>query len=626
MEYNEDHELHSQFAKVEEDERRSNIERIVTSYRHPWDIYAELLQNSIDAIFEAKQTLYPNKPEWKGKIEIVVDSEKRSLKISDNGIGIPPERISEVIVLGRSLKRENSQGGRYGFMGYGLTFVAFQSSYIKIESTYQEQKSSRSYKDLYAYVFKNEALPDAVENATPKNVKDSHGTTIYIDFDSAYPKLPQAMQDDLDKVFGYYVKNPKLFECILRTRTAVGNTECFFGNKPPCDIEVIAHLNGKEVEVPFKYLDLLEVLEESGIKPDRCRKLSDFEQMIGLTESDPLAEQDRKRKVPAIWYATKDPLEIGERDPKIKANFYIFVTSKTYLNSYNDNILKLKDETIEGLSNGVILSLDGMPTSIRLDNWSHSSYLPFTVIVDAQYLRKDLDAGRKGITSYRATQLLLKAERLIKEKKLDRYRRYVIDATRPLEVRGIGNAKDLMEDKVNKNKKKIGTTFSQQWFPPQEEQEIIALFMELVGMGKICGYYLMMLSGYEQYDGLFTYMLKRAEDTVYHKTNRPFGVPDENFPGDGRIYKKLLVEFKLDLESIYDDVRHNKKNLREIDLIVCWDADEGKIQTWGDELIGMDKKERFFDGVTHKLKSSEIADEIPVICLKAFLDKIGYSP
>ena len=33
-------------------EIRSNIERIVTSYRHEWDIYTELLQNSADAIID----------------------------------------------------------------------------------------------------------------------------------------------------------------------------------------------------------------------------------------------------------------------------------------------------------------------------------------------------------------------------------------------------------------------------------------------------------------------------------------------------------------------------------------------------------------------------------------------
>ena len=298
MEYNENHELHYHFAQVEAGERRSNIERIVTSYRHPWDIYAELLQNSIDAIFEAKQTLYSNQPEWKGKIEIIVDSKTRSLRISDNGIGIPPERIAEVIVLGRSLKRENNQG-RYGFMGFGLTFVAFQSSCIKIESVYQGQKSSRSYRDLYAYVFKDEDLPDAAENTTPENVKESHGTTVYIDFDSASRELPQAIQDDLEKVFGSYVETPKLFECILRTRTAVGNTECLFDKKPPCDIEIIAHLNEKEVKVPFRYLDLLEVLEESNITS--IYKLSDFERLMEVTSREQAAARERKRKVDAIW-------------------------------------------------------------------------------------------------------------------------------------------------------------------------------------------------------------------------------------------------------------------------------------------------------------------------------------
>lgn len=44
--------LKEELSKQQTSQIRSNIERIISSYRHVWDIYTELLQNSADAIIE----------------------------------------------------------------------------------------------------------------------------------------------------------------------------------------------------------------------------------------------------------------------------------------------------------------------------------------------------------------------------------------------------------------------------------------------------------------------------------------------------------------------------------------------------------------------------------------------
>lgn len=40
--------LEEELSKQQLSQVRSNIERIISSYRHVWDIYTELLQNSAD--------------------------------------------------------------------------------------------------------------------------------------------------------------------------------------------------------------------------------------------------------------------------------------------------------------------------------------------------------------------------------------------------------------------------------------------------------------------------------------------------------------------------------------------------------------------------------------------------
>lgn len=638
------HELREAFSITDDEERRSNIERIIKSYRHPWDIYGELIQNSVDAIFQAKEILHANSPRWKGKIKITVNSKKRSIEIEDNGIGIPPDKIGQVIVFGRSLKRPGQQS-KYGFMGFGLTFVAFQSSYLKIESSYIEsgknkgKKSQRSYRNLYSYIFKKEDLPDAENKTDIEDVKD-HGTKIDVQF----PIDEDAFQDrqlDIDKLF-YYCANLKLFEYILRTKTAIGNTDHLFGKQPICDIIITVDTTETTLNIPFKYLDISEILEK-GLKEkkDRFKSIFDYQQLIELTKSHPKAQQLQSRRVPAIWYATENPVEIGERPP-IKVDYYIFATSQERIKRYNREVLKLHNGDVECLSNGVFLSLDGMPSSIRLDSWPDFYYSQFTIIVDAKSIKKDLEAGRKGISNYRKKQLLEKAEQLLLEKNFIKYRGYIEDIIKPTENNH--NCKDQMIRDVIEKKRRIMTKkangifriseqieLSQQWFPPIEEQEVIALFMELIGKKRLQGYYLQKISTNDQYDAIFEYKLKYYEglkepdSPAYHEVDRPLGIKKEKFLEeiDNEIYhEKLIVEFKKTLNSIYKDIHDKKKDLRDIDLLVCWAGDSQTIyDETGDELLEIDISQRDLDGITHQLWSVDARKNIPVICLKTFLEK-----
>lgn len=640
------HELKESFSIIDDEERRSNIERIIKSYRYPWDVYAELIQNSVDAIFDAKKQLHLDSPRWKGKIEITVEPEKRRLVIEDNGIGIPPEKIGQVIVFGKSFKRAEQQS-RHGFMGYGLTFVAFQSSFINLESSYidvdthknQGKKSRRTYRNLYTYVFKKEELPDAEAKPAPQDTK-FHGTKIEIQF----PNDREAFHDrqlDIDTMLNY-ANNSNLFEYIMRTKTAIGNTDKLFNNKPICDIDIIIHCNGNTLKIPFNFLGLTEVLKKVGINEDRCKSLSDFLKLLELTESEPKQEKDRRRRVQAIKYANETPTQVGERLP-IECNYYIFATSKERINRFNREILNLNNSDIEALSNGIFLSLDGMPTSIRLDSWPESYFSQFTILVDAKSIKTDLDAGRKGISDYRKKQLVQKAEEILKNKNFIRYRRYIAEASNAsLPNSSSSNSRDSMKRDVRDQKIRISFDLPQesqpyqhsqlpqefqlpqQWLPPIEEQEVIALFMELIGNKSLQGYYLMKLSTYDRYDGLFEYRLPYSEYSAKKNCDNPLNILEETFFGfkDEEIYyDDLIVEFKYKLDSIYDDIRDKRKDMRDINLLVCWEMDFNKIKDQGDELTEIAQERRSLDGVTHELDSLDANRKIPVICLKTFLEK-----
>ena len=97
---------------------RSMIEGVLESYENPWDLLAELAQNSMDAI----RARDPDK----GSISIEIDQKKARVIWSDNGCGIDPNEIGELFVLYGTNKRGNPD--MIGEKGVGIKFVIFSSS------------------------------------------------------------------------------------------------------------------------------------------------------------------------------------------------------------------------------------------------------------------------------------------------------------------------------------------------------------------------------------------------------------------------------------------------------------------------------------------------------------------
>src|SRR5882762_7729648 len=132
---NQPNQLLQEVERMNLEQVRSNIERIIASYRHLIDIFAELIQNSTDAIIDKFGFAHMEQ----GNISLEVWPNERKLAVRDNGVGIAEPDLSSVLVNGKSLKRERNTG-RYGFMGFGLTFVGFQTVYFKIESIHNGRK------------------------------------------------------------------------------------------------------------------------------------------------------------------------------------------------------------------------------------------------------------------------------------------------------------------------------------------------------------------------------------------------------------------------------------------------------------------------------------------------------
>src|SRR5688572_13441243 len=104
------------FAPRDEDSYRDEARNILDSYAHPWDVLAELAQNAVDAIDQARQGSAPGKH----TIEVEIDQALRSVRVLDSGIGITDEDLRKVLRPHFSRKRGRSLRGE---KGVGLTYI-----------------------------------------------------------------------------------------------------------------------------------------------------------------------------------------------------------------------------------------------------------------------------------------------------------------------------------------------------------------------------------------------------------------------------------------------------------------------------------------------------------------------
>jgi hypothetical protein len=193
-------------------------------------------------------------------------------------------------------------------------------------------------------------------------------------------------------------------------------------------------------------------------------------------------------------------------------------------------------------------------------------------MIDARdNISRELDAGRKGISVHRRDQIMRFVVEELSKLNLRRYSKYVVGSQPP---------PNPFEDERKEYTKaferltKRRSPHTSLYIPPAEEQEVIALFFELVGRGTLPGYFARMLSAYRTYDALVEYELRASGDTLYDRNLNPLGVLQQTFDlRDGVLSRDdSLVEFKTSLTDLYDDIRKvgHAKDTRDLDLLVCW--------------------------------------------------------
>jgi hypothetical protein len=145
---------------------------------------------------------------------------------------------------------------------------------------------------------------------------------------------------------------------------------------------------------------------------------------------------------------------------------------------------------------------------------------------------------------------------------------------------------------------------------PTREQDVIALFHEMIAGGVIRGISIMSTNEHSTYDGLFrvTFQLEDEELYRYDSGLNPLGVSDDVVSSlHGRVTEPRVLEYKYSLDGLIEDFSDQDKNINDVDLCVAWET--GKLYESRYNISSLlsddNADQRQYHGVTHVLEDLE---------------------
>lgn len=672
-------------SKIEQD-LKNRIQDILRCYRNFWDPYGELLQNSVDSINrryriyndeqfylynqirEERNIELDSDESYTGKILIEVWPHERKIRLSDNGTGIEKEKIEKIILPEGTDKK---RGKEYGYKGKGLTYAAFISTAFKLETKYFLDPNTYGLEldGLFNWIadesqtlnFPNAPLPDTIHLESELN---PYNTVVTLSLDDNYAQKFSAVSS-IDNAF-HLLTNTILTEsfCILlRTKTAIGNTKYLFNKQPIVPIDIRLKVHGEDAtiyneEIPYKYYHPKE--------HDDIKYLAyEFSNYVTVEKN----KAGFDGKFYALSYAKTDQT-IGLRAPYVNADLHLTVISSGRLSKLNET-LELDDTLRDaGFNYGVHLSIDGMPTGIRIDDWDTKGAINkrYFVIADCELaIGEELDAGRKGISYTRAQQISNKAFDMRQDKVKDKDGNNIGDKLRDYASKelligdppaiGLGFGDEVLDDFEERVKKsRLDMAADNNIFPerlafvrknsslvrlPRTEEEVRTLFHEFLAKDIIKGYRTIYdAASRAEYDAALDYSIDIADENV--EPLDILGVAQKHVNPLKRVkigkleyinmYKNLnlsefglCTEFKFSLDSLMYDITRGdtSKCSKKLDIVIVWDHNISPSYSEHYTIAPILLNNRIWHSSTHRLSIlSPEATNIVCISLSDIVDQL----
>lgn len=603
---------------------RRVVENILKSYTGYFDAFSELIQNALDAI-DARRRADGNG--YHPCLWVDIDVKNKRLRVTDNGVGM--DRAKFLYCFRPNVSFKNRRESR-GHKGVGATFLAYGYSVITLHSKQANEalaarlRNGRQWADDVGQHYDRPKLEKIPFNVAELETSPS-GTSVEIVIgDGQRPNLAWLNATRADQWATVLRARTPLGGVYLKAAGKVTRTKVFVRVVDPSG-------NATQVDImdpEYLYPHEIEFLQ-------RVQSIRDIQNALALLKGDPNEQMrvipEEFKRLDAAWEIWDKSDILNEDNPFLRDldsgqveliqrhNVIIYgcfvSTAKTWTKWRDESLQINKNSDI--LRGGLIIASDHMVQGDRLiiPLTSAIGYQANTHII-VHFEDGNPDMGRKAFQP----ELKSLAEDLSK-RVVDIFKKYISlmreDAGNPIQSasRELQNwllAQELWRSQ-NPLEYKDGDLSLAFMSAPQSEQDVIALFHELIGMSVVRGYGIYATSENFRYDSL---ILTEYPDQCYAfdiNTNRlGVALPQiANGPSGA-----MILEYKFNMDGLIADFDKEVKYARDIGLCVCWELGTSYKEHYSIEslLIGSNGSDRVFYGSTHKIYKDR-SPEFEVICL-----------
>ena len=606
------------------------VVNVLNSYTGFYDLFSELIQNALDAT----QLKVKASSGFQPRIHIEIDMRSRRVRVVDNGVGMSFDEFKYCLRPNISYKRG---AGVRGNKGVGATYLAYGFSQIRIQTKKDE-------KSLAAVLVGGRRWAEDHSGSVLRptfrteqfNVPELSGETSGACFEIVLGDGAGERPKDLGWIGA---RNAAQWLSVLRIKTPLGGVYITTSKFHP---EVFLKVIDPEGSVTTEKTDMCEYYYPHEI-PGKVQSISDIKSALEKVSGDAhtkfsrLANEFKKLDCMYEIWGKEDLLdEDGDFNSAINGDqdrvlierhnvvvYAAFLSSAKQWSTFNDTILSLrKGQKI--MQGGLQLATDGMTQGDLL-------VIPLTSAIGYQanshvivhFTDGNPDMGRKVFQP----ELKELSERL-SVRAVTVFRRFLQhrkpDAGPPtiLASKALYDWKRQQEAHADSHPLVLDVSYGTLSLvsEPKQEQDVIALFHQLLALGVLKGYKIYATSQSETYDSLYTLNYGNVEGASFAKNIRRLGVSDR-VADHGETEPKVL-EYKFDFDSLVEDFERDVKSPEHIDLVVCWEVgSEYKDRFYMKSLlIGDEGGERIHYGATHQAFSESSQDRrFEVVVLKDLL-------
>ena len=613
---------------------RHQLRQTISAYNPTQIVLGEALQNAIDAIVEADDGV-PH------EININLDLDQSAVTITDNGGGFPND--PELLFLGGGTKRSGNPK-LFGLVGVGIKVVLFSSKEFRLRAN-SDQNAFR-YKIADAYKFDNESPPDlkvpSQFEADPSPL--SNGTEVHYQFPGSIKDNPvgQFIQDMYDQClpqgsdagFGKTLKSAVqkgiyenqfagLMAAFLRRYTYAGDVLNRLNGKPELSNSIIhIHVTCSNPSAAFgnKIGDLFDGKTQFSFTIDLKYLL--------FADAHSWASQANRLglfELPLGPGGTSLPLVVHGFNTLLYdsvAGYEQLLMGKNgqFLPKVRESIAEYREKLFPKI-NGILLTIARIPHFEQFLPSGSQRVISANGVVTTHEV--DLTRGRNQ-AYIRCFDLVIDVNASLNYGKsqladthlVSRIRRFINDAyattIQTAASKWVGRVESSDDDEqydvfLSRESLNIPELAIQK--VPRDENDVIALFFELLGRGYIKGYQSFGLSQRDPYDGRF--IIRRSGDQT-----------DPVMPTDDR--QLSAIEFKVTASSIFRDFEQGIKNPSDLKLVIAWDEGSSSSNQFyfADIEHSRYDSDKVYPEVAHYLKDTGTGLEIQVLLLKSVIENI----